>query len=65
MRLLAALLASVLSAQAAVHYVTVAGLGGEQDYETRFTGLAKELDKILKGSGGDVKVHTQIGRAHV
>ena len=61
MRLLAALLASVLSAQAAVHYVTVAGLGGEQDYETRFSGLAKELDKILKGSGGDVKVHTLFG----
>lgn len=38
--------------QGAVHYVTVAGYGHEQDYEQRFAGWAKEIDKILRGSGG-------------
>ncbi|MEZ5352220.1 MAG: hypothetical protein R2762_06250 [Bryobacteraceae bacterium] len=46
---------------AATHYVTVAGIGGEPDYEQRFTNWAKDLDKALKGSGGDVQVHTLFG----
>jgi len=32
---------------AAPYYVTVAGLGGEPDYEQRFTALAKDLDKCM------------------
>jgi hypothetical protein len=48
-------------AQAASYYVTVAGLGGEPDYEQRFTALAKDLDKLLKASGGDTRVYTLTG----
>jgi len=42
----------VTRAQAAVYYVTVAGLGGEQDYEQRFRATAMDLDKIFKASAG-------------
>ena len=52
---------SVLPAHAAAYYVTVAGLGGEPDYEQRFTALAKDLDKLLKDSGGDAHVYTLTG----
>jgi hypothetical protein len=38
--------------RAAVFYVTVAGLGGEPDYEQRFTANANELDKVFKASSG-------------
>ena len=37
---------------ATTFFVTVAGLGGEPDYEQRFTMLATDTDKILRGSGG-------------
>ncbi len=50
-----------LPAQAASYYVTVAGLGGEPEYEQRFTGLAKDLDKLLKASSGDAHVYTLTG----
>jgi hypothetical protein len=33
-------------------YVTVAGLGGEPEYESRFKTLAQETDKILRASPG-------------
>jgi hypothetical protein len=49
-----ALLAS--PAFATTFFVTVAGLGGEADYETRFTLLANDTDKILHGSGGTDRV---------
>jgi hypothetical protein len=52
---------SALPAQAASYYVTVAGLGGEPEYEQRFTALAKDLDKLLKASGGDAHVYTLTG----
>jgi hypothetical protein len=49
--------------------VTIAGLGGEPDYEQRFTATANDLDRILKTSGGDIHVVTLTGasatRAHV
>src|SRR5258705_7099757 len=51
----------VRSAQAAPYYVTVAGLGGEPDYEQRFTALAKELDKLFKGASSDARVYTFTG----
>jgi hypothetical protein len=41
-----------LRAPASVFYVTVAGLGGEPDYEQRFTADAKELDKVFHGVPG-------------
>jgi hypothetical protein len=40
------------AAHAATFYVTVAGLGGEPDYEQRFTANANDLDKIFKGVAG-------------
>ena len=52
---------AAIPARAASYYVTVAGLGGEPDYEQRFTALAKDLDKLLKDSGGDAHVYTLTG----
>ena len=49
------------SAQAAPYYVTVAGLGGEPDYEQRFTALAKDLDKLFKAAANDAHVYTLTG----
>jgi hypothetical protein len=57
------------TAQAAPYYVTVAGLGGEPDYEQRFTALAKDLDKLFKAAASDAHVYTFTGndatKAHV
>jgi hypothetical protein len=49
------------SAQAAPYYVTVAGLGGEPDYEQRFTALANDLDKLFKAAASDAHVYTLTG----
>jgi hypothetical protein len=49
------------AAQAAPYYVTVAGLGGEPDYEQRFTALAKDLDKLFKAAASDAHVYTFTG----
>jgi hypothetical protein len=48
-------------ARAGVYWVTVAGLGGEPEYEQRFTSLAKDLDKLLKTPGGEAHVYTLTG----
>ncbi len=37
-----------MSLHATTYYVTVAGLGGEPEYEQRFSGLAKDIDHILR-----------------
>jgi hypothetical protein len=50
-----------LQAHAAVYYVTVAGLGGEPDYEQRFTAAAKELDRVFKAAGDTAHVYTLTG----
>jgi hypothetical protein len=47
---------------ATTFYVTVSGLGGEPDYEQRFTAYAQDLDKILKQSGVDANVNTLAGQ---
>jgi hypothetical protein len=47
--------------RAGVYYVTVAGLGGEPDYEQEFTSLATDLDRLLKASGSDAHVYTLDG----
>jgi hypothetical protein len=54
-------LASV-RAYAATYYVTVAGLGGEPDYEQRFTAAAKDLDRVFKGAGASAHVVTLSGK---
>jgi hypothetical protein len=55
------LVVAAVPARASVYYVTVAGLGGEPDYEQEFKGLASDLDRILKASGGDAHVYTLSG----
>ena len=49
------------SLQAATFYVTVAGLGGEPDYEQRFASQAQEIDKLVKAGGPDASVTTLSG----
>jgi hypothetical protein len=44
-----------------VYYVTVAGLGGEPDYEQRFTAAAQDLDKVFKTGGSAAHVYTLTG----
>ena len=51
---------ATLPTYASVYYVTVAGLGGEPDYEQRFTAAAKDLDKVFKASSG-AHVYTLTG----
>jgi hypothetical protein len=57
----AALLLAALPTRAGIYYVTVAGLGGEPDYEQRFSAMANDLDKLLKASGGEAHVFTLSG----
>jgi hypothetical protein len=59
--LLIACLFAPACAHAATYYVTVAGLGGEPDYEQRFTAEAKDLDKLFKDTGPDAVVYTLTG----
>jgi hypothetical protein len=59
--LYAAVCIFALQARAAVYYVTVAGLGGEPDYEQRFTAAAKDLDKVFKAAGSKAHVYTLTG----
>src|SRR6204780_3686275 len=54
-------LMTALSAHASVYYVTVAGLGGEPDYEQRFTANAKDLDKLFKDSNNSAHVYPLTG----
>ncbi len=46
---------------AVTHYVTVAGLGGEPDYEQRFQAQAAEIEKLVRSAGPDAKVITLSG----
>jgi len=62
-RLLACFLLTVLSAPAATYYVTIAGLGGEPDYEQHFEMWASDIEKVLKASGGEAKIETLKGPA--
>jgi hypothetical protein len=57
----AALFLAALPTRAGIYYVTVAGLGGEPDYEQRFSAMANDLDKLLKASGGEAHVFTLSG----
>ena len=48
--------------QASTYYVTIGGMGGEPEYDQRFSGWAKDIDKALK-SAQDAKVDTLYGPA--
>jgi hypothetical protein len=50
----------VSTLNATTFYVTVAGLGGEPDYEQRFASLAQEIQKLVS-SNPDAKVTTLYG----
>lgn len=55
------LLAAAVSLRADSYFLTVAGLGGEDQYEQRFTGWASDLNKLLKSEPG-AKVDTLSGK---
>ncbi len=57
----ALLLLAALPAHASTYFVTVAGLGGEPDYDQRFTAAANDLDRILKSSEDAGHVFTLTG----
>jgi hypothetical protein len=63
------LLAGSVAARADSYFVTIAGLGGEPDYEQRFTKLASDLDRVFKSAGASSHVFTLAGkeatRAHL
>jgi len=50
-----------MQAHAAAYYVIVAGLGGEPDYDQRFTAAANELDRVFKAAGPTAHVSTLTG----
>jgi len=53
-----------LGAHAETFFVTVAGLGGEPDYEQRFTSAAADLDRTFKAAGASAgHVFTLAGAA--
>ncbi|HYL75964.1 MAG TPA: hypothetical protein VEU96_17265 [Bryobacteraceae bacterium] len=56
--LLPVLFASMLPAT--TFYVTVAGLGGEPEYEQRFRSQAQEIEKLLRAGSPDVNIHTLV-----
>ena len=61
MVILVAVVAVTVQARAAVYYVVVAGLGGEPDYEQRFTAAAKDLDRVFKEGDSTAHVSTLTG----
>ena len=61
-RIAIVLLIGAATLQASTYYVTIGGLGGEPEYEQRFSGWAKDIDKALK-SAPDAKVETLYGAA--
>ena len=54
-------LVTALTVRAATYYVTVAGLGGDPEYETQFQHWAGDLDHQLKLNGSDAHVETMSG----
>ena len=53
--------AFALQTRAATYYVVIAGLGGEPDYEQRFTAAAKDLDRIFRSAGSASQVYILTG----
>ncbi len=64
-RLILILFAAALFLSKALHaetyYLTVAGLGGAPEYDQRFTGWAKDLDKLLHTAEPNSKIETLMG----
>jgi hypothetical protein len=60
--LYATLCLPLIHAHALTYYVIVAGLGGEPEYEQRFTSEAKDLEKVFKTSGHKTQMYTLIGQ---
>ena len=59
---IAALLSAlVMQARAATYYVIVAGLGGEPDYDQRFTAAANDLDRIFSAEGPSAHIAVLTG----
>jgi hypothetical protein len=58
---IALLCAVVPVARAATYYVIVAGLGGEPDYDQRFTGAANDLNRIFSSAGPTAHVVSLTG----
>lgn len=54
-------LSLALPARAATYWVTVAGLGGEPDYEQRFSSEASGIDRLLTAAGADMHAYTLKG----
>ena len=52
MRAALLMLLCALALPAKTFYLTVAGLGGEPEYEQRFAGWAKDLENAEKAGGG-------------
>ena len=52
----AVLLGAATCCHATTYFLTVAGLGGEPEFEQRFSGWAKDLDKSLKGAPDSTSV---------
>ncbi len=63
MRLAALVLACVLAARGATCVLTAAGLGGDPEYERRFSTWAQEIERALRASGGDLRLETLSGQA--
>jgi len=59
--LLAMLCILALQARAATYYVIVAALGGEPEYEQRFTAAANDMDRIFKAADATARVYTLTG----
>jgi hypothetical protein len=49
-------------ARADSYFLTVAGLGGEPDYEQRFREMAADLDRVFKSGGATNHVYTMSGK---
>lgn len=54
---------SVMLLLAATHYITVAGLGGEDDYELRFKNQAGEIEKLVRSADQAALITTLSGSA--
>ncbi len=55
------LVAAAAALRADTFYFTIAGLGGEPEYEQRFSGWAKDLDKLLHEVEPHAKIKTLYG----
>jgi hypothetical protein len=61
MRSLVFLVLSAALLHAETFYLTAAGLGGEPEYDQRFSGWAKDLDKLLRTAEPAAKIETLFG----